>query len=384
MHLDRYGIYLTLRKGDVLKDEDLTTDLLDVGFFSRTNGIVAFPSGAYSIGRELGSGTYGKAYEVTHTVSKAVFAVKVIALQNDSIAPNTIKESIMNILMERESKGQPDGPYVPRFYELVYDRQRNLLLMRIELLQGTLRSLYHAATPQENDQLVPETLANLAHMLDFFYTHMKYNHRDLKTDNVGFLLDAAGKHRIRLMDFGFSCLTWEGVHLAGSSYFHITDNCYLPSRDLTQILYELVLFETQQVTPRLTKYIKELLTFPLEGKTCRLYEGCSYNEHVLKARNWDNVYAFLNKGILNPKATPQELRRRMLEFLGSPGDGQQQCLPTHIRNPKTRRCVRRTGKAGRKVTRPVTPQQSAATQTRKQKKSVRSGGGGRSRRGKSI
>ena len=376
MNLEPYGIHLTLRKGIALKD--LTTSILHKGSFSRSQGRFELSSGIYSLGDELGCGSYGKIYQAIHVLTNQVFAIKVINVHKQSHVANTLKESIMNILLEKESETQPDGPYVPRFYELAYDPDRNLILMRIERLHGTLNSIYQAASPQQNDQLVPETLADVAHILNFFYNKLQFNHRDLKSDNIGFFLKDE-KHKIRLFDFGFACLTWKGIHIAGCSYFNINDACYIPSRDLSQLLYELVVFDTRILSPRLRYFLQTLLTFPMDHRICRLFEGCRYKGHNLLKQDWDNIYSFLNLGMENPNTMPKELYRRMLGFLGQDAPAEtspvtpvasldlKYCLPEQIFNPRTRRCVRRSSKTGKRILRRTekrTPTRPAKTRKR--------------------
>ncbi len=381
--LNPYGIRMILRKGMSFEYETLGPGRLAQGSFSRSQGRVDLHTGTYSIGPELGSGSYGKTFQVIHTLTSHAYVVKVITVRHISDVNEAIKEAIMNLILEKESEKQPNGPYVPRFFELAYDPQRNLILMRIERLQGTLEDIYQASTPQQNDVLVPETLGDLAHILHFFYDHLKFNHRDMKTNNVGYNLLPDGRHTVKLIDFGYACLTWKGVRITGASYFDITDQCYIPSRDMTQLFYEMLVFQKHLFSPSIVGLLKDLLTFPLNKTICRLFEGCRLGKKAVGAKDWGhNIYRFLNnRRVRNPHAEPKAVYERMLGFLGETVPKEmnftvtqetptiRHCLPEQVFNPKTRRCVRRSGKVGRRIlkaTRLRTPSPTYLRETKRQ------------------
>ena len=361
--LEPYGIHLVMRRGMSLELENLNISKLSQGSFSMTQGRFDLPSGTYSIGPLLGAGSYGHTYQAIHTVDNRVYVIKVQRLRSGvDMIRNSIKEAIINIILERESEEEPDGPYVPRFYEIAYDPLRKLLLLRMERLHGAIDDVYAAATPEQNDTLVPQTLGDLAHILQFFHKRLRYNHRDLKSDNVGFVYDQ-GKYKIKLIDFGMSCLTWEGVQVSGEQYFPVTAPCFIPSRDLSQYMYELLYTFRRLFSPRLQILLEEALTFPLDQGICRMFEGC--RAHHAYLHDWESVYDFLNSVKLkNPKAEPKEVYRTMLGFMGQEVPKEmttitphrsvvptKQCMPEQIFNPKTRRCVKRSGKIGRKLMR---------------------------------
>jgi serine/threonine protein kinase len=222
-------------------------------------------------------------------------------------------------------------------------------MLRIERLQGAIKSLIQASSPEQNDLLVPQLLGDTAHILNFYYKTLHFNHRDLKSDNVGYVIGAGGKPTPKLIDFGFSCLTWKGVQISGALYFRITDPCYIPTRDLMQFLYELISFEYHRFSPRLRLILETALTFPLDSRICKLFQGCSYKNRHLPPRAWDTLYDFLNnRAVHNPHTEPTALHRRMLEFMGQApanrttpitlADPQvtakiKHCLPEQILNP---------------------------------------------------
>ncbi len=404
MDLTPFGIRLVLRRGMSMEYETLGASRLAQGSFSRSQGRFDLPSGTYSLGPFLGKGVYGESYQAINSVTNQVFAIKVITVKSQSTVSNTIKECIINILLEQESASEIDGPYVPRFYEIAYDPHRDYIIVRTERLMGTIFSLYQASTPEQNDLIVPQTLGDIAHILRFYADKLKFNHRDLKSDNIMYIMNAQGKYLPKLIDFGLSCITWRGVRITGA-YFDVMDTCYLPSRDLTLILYEFVTHLQTMFSTRLLAVFMDILTFPIEGgKTCKLWEGCKVGRKKLAPRDWagnkyDSVYDFINNPRLkNPKAEPQEFHRRMLEFLGqaptrrttpmTPIDKHltaqiRLCLPEQVLNPKTRRCVRRSGKIGRKILRDssrhaptptgqrASASASASTRTRKHKHNKR-------------
>ena len=364
--LESHGIYMTLRPGMDFEKE-LQGVKIKYGSFSRSQGRFELPSGVYTVGPLLGAGSFGETLQATHSTQNTVCAIKVLEMSKTrdqhSFIVNTIKESIINIIMEKVSENEPNGPYVPRLYELAIDPQRNLLLIRQERLHGTLANMYDGSTKEQNDYNVPETLGDLAYVLHFFYKKLEFNHRDLKSDNVMYSL-SKNKAHIKLIDFGFSCLTWNGIQIAGTHFFPIETQCYVPSRDLTQFVYEVWYSFRIRFSDKIQDLLKELLTFPTGSRMCKLFKGCSFRG--VDAYGWGGeLYTFLNlPDVKNPKAVPSAMYRRMSQYMGRGSPKKltplppirrtetgklKACLPEQILNPKTRRCVKRSGAIGRKL-----------------------------------
>jgi serine/threonine protein kinase len=224
--------------------------------------------------------------------------------------------------------------------------------------------MYYSSTQEQNDYNVPETVGDLAYVLNFFYKELEFNHRDLKSDNVMYKLSKSGKALIKLIDFGYSCLTWNGIRISGTNYFPLEAQCFVPSRDLTQYVYEIWYSFRHRFSPKIQKLLQELLTFPTGSRMCSLFKGCSYRGHSVYG--WGtNLYDFLDMPeIHNPKAVPSAMYRHMSHYMGrgtpkkiTPVPVLQRtetgkvkhCLPEQILNPKTRRCVKRSGAIGRKL-----------------------------------
>jgi serine/threonine protein kinase len=360
--LSPYGINLTLKKGMKVEDE-IYPSRISKGYFSRSQKRFDLPSGSYSLGTVLGSGGYGESFQATHTQTNTVSVIKVIRLRETRIESdfiNTIKECIINIMLEKESAEKVDGPFVPKFYEVCFDNLRLLMLVRMERLQGTMANIYKSSTPQQNDIIVPETVGDLAYILDFFYDRFKFNHRDLKSDNVMYSMAASGKLIVKLIDFGFSCITWNGLQISGAHYFPLKSVCYIPSRDLTQYIYDLLHTYNRRLSPRLSEVLQSIVNFSVGEK-----QYIFYTKESGPRISWDDVYDVLNnEKVLNPKGVPKEVYKRIFEFMGKavpkritsvpPMDrtgvpATPKCLPEQILNPKNHRCVERSSRLGMRL-----------------------------------
>ena len=373
LDLNPYGIGLVLRKG-VNLDTALNIHNMAHCSFSKSTSRVVMPSGNYAISF-LGYGTYSDAYQAVHETSNTVSVIRVkTRIHTDyrfaeDIA-NAIKEFIINLILQKVSEGEPNGPYVPEAYEIAYDPERNVVVMRMERLHGTLSDLYQGSTPAQNEVLMPETVANLAYIMDFFSRKVALNHRDMKSNNVMYKHGANDEILVKLIDFDFTCLTWKGIFVQPTT-FHLAvpkgfKQCYLASRDMTQYLFELYYSHRTKASIRFRDFLRTLLTFPLKGKACRLYDmSCVYKSH--KIQKWTDIYEFLNEeGIVNPAGVPKAVYKAMLGFLGRPVPRTltpvssppaadvapaKRCLPEQILNPRTRRCVKRNGPVGRQIMR---------------------------------
>ncbi len=345
----------------------LKKDYIKQGTYSKSRGVMEFPSGRYDVGFELGGGSWGDVLFVSNQVTNTVSAVKVLDIEKyqkpfDEFIRLGIIQALINIILEEESKDQPEGPYVPEFYEIAFDPERNYILLRHERINETIYSRYTTSTIEENDKIIPRTVAHLAHILEFFNERLQFNHRDLTVQNVMYNYLPSGEIDIKIIDFGFCCLNYYGTEIKGSEYFKDKFTCNLLSRDLNFFLYQIYSSRSIPKSEKLLGVLEFLLTFPIQKKTCRLYENNCY-AYNLKATDFYSIYDFLNyEKIHNPKTTPAYTRQFMMDLLGiqtskkvSPIHsildkkipGLPYCPVFKILNPKTRRCVNRDSNIGR-------------------------------------
>jgi serine/threonine protein kinase len=357
MDLRTFGIQFTLSKGMKLEPHLLQKNIR-VGYFSKHRSLLVLHSGRYSVGAFLGSGSYSTIYLATHETTNISYTIKLIPLKNSTFE-SVIREAIIHILLAKESLNEKHGPYVPRFYEIAYDSYNDLMILRTETIQDILYDRFRAGTKEENDNIVPHAIAQIAHILDFFYKRIGFNHRDCKPNNILYNYDpVSGRFDIKLIDFGLSCLCWNGIDIHAGDRFGGAA-CYRPSRDLTQFLYATYTDRSIPLSDRLRTMMRNSLTFPVDGKVCRMYEGCHAYGNPMEV--WAHSYRFMNdRRVENPHAVPRVLKQRMLEFLGLPKAGPVQrrsivglphCVPERVLNPMTRRCITRDSAEGRKVLR---------------------------------
>ncbi len=372
MDLRKKGLLLTLEKGMNI-EPFLKEDYIQRGQFSHSRGIFEFPSGRYSTGIKLGSGGYGKVYFATDEVSNTVSAVKVLDFYEYEKYGWTLNgfirlgmtQALINIILEEESREEPNGPYVPEFYEIAYDAERKYILLRFERILDTLKSRYMASTEKENEKIIPQTLAQIAYILEFFEKKLQYNHRDLKNDNIMYNYLPNGEFQVKIIDFGFSCLNYYGTILNSTEYFKEKQKCNLLSRDLSFLIYTIFSENRIRLSPKLRGVLEFLLTFPIDKNECKLYdEFCEINNMKYRIDIYTLYDILNNKEIVNMKTTPTHLRVFMMKLLGikipkntSPLKsilskkipGLPYCPVFKVLNPKTRRCVHRNSHIGRKL-----------------------------------
>jgi ankyrin repeat protein len=151
----------------------------------------------------------------------------------------------------------------------------------MEKLDITIKALL------EREQYKPSVFANImcqiAVALSRLYTDLKFNHRDFKNDNI--MCKVTGTiYTVRLVDFGFSCLTY------GNTYINTdhpeTKHCNLLSRDLNALLYYFIYHgpgpsPIRSICSTLIDYYKE------------------------RPPKWLNTYTYYNTAQENPNTYPQ-------------------------------------------------------------------------------
>jgi len=305
MDLKKYGINAVLKDADSFKiGLDAIQRVMEKEY------TVEFPSDSYKILERLGEGSYGEVFLAEGLRTGEKCAMKAQAFKTPEAAAQIIQEAVLNIVLMEESFTQPNGPYVQKFLEIGYLPEKNALLFRLEFLTGTIQSLIENNSVANNDIHVPDILLQLATISDFFQKKLNMNHRDMKLNNVMYTV-INGKIVVRLIDLGFSCLSWNGIHISGVAAFPKDHVCARTSRDLSFFLLHLTLDFVPYLSKRLVTVLESLVTFKVRGKTCRLDKMCA----ELGYKKWENSYNFLNRSnVENTAASPSSVRAAMNAF----------------------------------------------------------------------
>lgn len=304
MDLTKYGIKKRLVDGSTrFTSRDLAPAHV-------TQDGVIFVSGSYAIMKQLGSGTYGKTYEIVSDVRHARYALKSQVYKTEDDVHNIVLEAIMNSIAETTSANEPHGPYVQRLYEIGIDRLHSIIFIRTQLLAHTIEHLLEGNTLAENDVYLPYILLQLSTILDFFQKKLHMNHRDIKSSNIMYEL-VNGIPRIKLIDFGYACMTYKGIFLSQGKFPNDKD-CLRKGRDISLLLLELLIYFSDKISTRTYAMLKSLATFQVHGKTYLIDKF----RPSLKIRKWRNSYTFLNRAnVENPHTTPKYIRRVMTHTL---------------------------------------------------------------------
>jgi len=313
---------------------------------------------SYETIRELGRGTNGITFLCRDAAGTYVAIKRVLNVRTHLMMRNFITESVMQIILQRESAGQPNGPYVPEIYTIGFDSGAKEGYICSQLMNNTLKALTDANVPEINDSIIPNAIKQVASILKFFGSRLEFNHRDLKGDNVMYIRDNDAQPIFKLIDMGHSCLTWNGLKLTGSAYYGASA-CFKKDRDLAQLLLYLHNF-TQNVSPRLRGHIRALLQANVAGDhTCNVTAGCPANGLT----NWSTSYKFIDRANVRfERTSPNEAAAAMNTFLHPPVLPVQSVVPVptgpvakricpadKVYNPATGRCVKRTGAIGRRL-----------------------------------
>ena len=364
-----FGLWYELRPDSNLKTELTFHVIRHANKVRNPDGSMSsfkFGTGAaaksYTVTKRLGAGTYGEAYEATGPDGRS-YAIKYIkkSLDNQAKLAAFLREAMIQIMIVLYSEGLPNGPYAPRLYHIGYDSFTSEGFICSELMYNRMDNLILALTPADNNVVVPNAFIQIADILEFLKDQFQFNHRDLKADNI--MYSKRGAERLfRLIDFGFSCLTWNGVKVSGSWWFDSSPphKCFKVDRDMAQLVYENTVYRSSRLSPLLLTICRQILQAIVNGKKCQMVstpgvksKHCS--SHGL--RNWKSSYDFVDRSNVQiPYGTPSLVKREMENFLagrpfgtgGSPAilaapavpEPPKICPPGKIYNPRTRRCVK--------------------------------------------
>lgn len=267
------------------------------------------PFCTYKLGALLGEGKYGSVYECTREDGLKAVMKKV----KEADLVNLIKESLVQIVIVELTKNikHPHltfkGPYAPVLYDFGYDEDTNTgYIVSQRMLETLDRGLQSRRADQDSAALYTSIfLVELGTILSDLNKIMKYNHRDLKPDNC-MCIHEDNTIQVRLIDFGFSYLKYGDMVIeTRKDDFKFTT---LKTRDMSQFLYALYKYYDKYVPGSLVKPLADLLTFPLGGGVCKMWEGCD------GLKEWKNSYDFLNSDtVVNPNADPDVVAKVFLK-----------------------------------------------------------------------
>jgi len=279
-----YGLNLTLDES-LSQDEfeaRLTKDIVLNKVNADDKGFT-FANGAkelkYSNPRNLGKGYYGAVTECTNSNLCRQVAIKNVELNKKFSTPevqlaNFLKECIIQIILSEVSK--PVGR-VPEVYRIgISDEETPTSGFIIsELMDDTLDKFIKNKSEEEKDVIVTDALVQVADILDFFQKTVRFNHRDLKSNNVMYKT-VGGKPVYRIIDFGFACIMWNQLEIQTNTYQFQT--CFKAGRDLAQLTYELKTYG--RLSSRLELWLLLLNKVPsMEYKTSYRYFNIPESEH---------------------------------------------------------------------------------------------------------
>lgn len=264
----------------------------------------------YRVLDELGRGTYGKVYSTDGNRILKVMQV-------------TREKNFLQELEIQRNLSQKEPGVCPILYDYGKRLASNEYILVMEKYDGDVNTLMH-----RDKTILLDFLKQIATILQRLEKY-NFNHRDLKRDNTMY---KGNPKKYALIDFGFSCATFDGVRYAGTSYFPSTAKCFRRSRDLAQLIYETERY-TQGLSANDRTFLRLLLTFQINGKKCEMFKGCPPH----KITKWLDTYDFLeNDAVENPHTTPEGLLHAISVYQTR---GIEACKNGFVVDPVTDTCV---------------------------------------------
>jgi len=237
LDLAPYGINRVLYSG--LKEWKAINQVL-VARAKYAPGVVTIDDIPYTLKKKLGAGTFGTTFSAKTPDGKIVALKWVKNVKTPFDIQMILREVVIQILLAEFSRKETNGPYVPEIYKVAYDFTLEAGIIVSEMMENTAHNLIASSSVADNNVIVPDMLSQVSESLDFFQKHLKFNHRDLKADNIMYTRNASGKRIYKLIDFGFSCLKWRSLEIKAGQYYSQEAKCFRKERDLAQLCYHIL------------------------------------------------------------------------------------------------------------------------------------------------
>jgi hypothetical protein len=155
---------------------------------------------------------------------------------------------------------------------------------------------YMNLSAREKEIMIITLLKKIMLMLAILWEILGLNHRDLKLNNVMYKKTIYCAMDPVLIDFGFSCVNYEGLWINANDKFH---RKYIESRDATQLIYSLAKYNKDSLSANFYEACRAILTWKRRGKVCSLLDNdCG-------VQGWRNTYHYVNTlSEQNPNGSP--------------------------------------------------------------------------------
>jgi hypothetical protein len=206
-------------------------------------------------------------------------------------------------------------------------------------LDRYLRLNLKPASSKTNELIILDIILQLVHTLHILQTHIQFNHRDIKLNNLfvrqhtedwNRTLDITGygvytcKEDITLLDFGFSCISCpidKSCVINAGSWFQMEDLCFKQDRDLAQFLYALHATYPldKYVSAEFYQFISAAMIADNHGLPVNLFYGIQTDGTPNRAPGPvifdEGIYTFLkNEGVVVPGCEPLKFLKALREY----------------------------------------------------------------------
>lgn len=188
------------------------------------------------LGNMLGRGSYGATYMTDRTYDGNKFVVKIIQRRAEYTTAAVAVEVISQILVVKNTEGFNDpltglkGPLAPRLYYFAKDDSNYYIVN--ELMSSSFNDIIEKTDYAQN---LSVSITQIAVAMKTLFDLLQFNHRDFKPDNIMFNSNSM----VRIIDFGFSCLTYGGMKINSGYPFPHSElhSCESKSRDMNAMFF---------------------------------------------------------------------------------------------------------------------------------------------------
>lgn len=187
---------------------------------------------------EIGKGAYGRTYSTNLKINGNEAVVKIISRHPEYTTVDVATEVIMQVLVVNATEDFVDpirkirGPFAPKVY--MFAKDENFYYIVNERMKVDFRTILNI----DSSYNLKAGIGQICVALKVLYDKLQFNHRDFKPDNIMF----SSNGMVRIIDFGFSCLTYGDMYISSGYVFpkKVLLHCDKKSRDINSLFFYLL------------------------------------------------------------------------------------------------------------------------------------------------